>query len=178
MKSFLDLVKQRRSIRKYSDKPITEDEVVALMQPVLMAPTSKNSRPCEFILVNEKILLHQLSECKPFGAAMLEEASLAVVVVGDPEKSDVWVEDASVASTMLLMQAEDMGLGACWVQIRNRYQDDGRPADFFVHEILNIPDHLKTLSIIAIGNKGKQYKPHDPENLEWEKMHFNHYEEK
>ncbi|MEG1580163.1 MAG: nitroreductase family protein [Bacteroidaceae bacterium] len=175
METFLDLVKQRRSIRTFTEEPLTEEQVVELMKAALMSPSSKSTRGWDFVLVDNKDYLHQLSECKPVGAGLLEGASLAVVVVMDPEKSDVWIEDGSVASTILLLQAEALGLGGCWVQIHNRCQEDQTPAEDFVKQILGIPENLKVLSIIGIGHKAMERKPQNEDKLTWEKVHLNNF---
>ena len=141
------------------------------MKAALFAPSSKGLRAWEFVLVDNADLLHQLSECKPSGAAMVAEAPLAIVVVADRTVSDMWVEDASVAATMLLLQAEDMGLGACWV----RSQDDGTPSAKIVRELLNLPEVLEPVAIVAVGHKGMERKPQNDEKLLWEKIHLNEY---
>ncbi|MBR4936219.1 MAG: nitroreductase family protein, partial [Bacteroidaceae bacterium] len=91
-KSFVDLLRSRRSIRKYATEPLDPEMVVQLMEAALLAPSSKGKRPCEFILVDDKQKLVALSECKNFGAAMLREASLGIVVCGRMDVSDVWIE--------------------------------------------------------------------------------------
>ena len=120
MESFIDLVCQRRSMRKFTDEALTSDEVTTLLKSALMSPSSKGKHAWHFVVVDDKAMLEKLSMCKAQGADFLAGATMAVVVVGDPEESDVWVEDASVASTVLLYQAEDLGLGACWIQVRDR----------------------------------------------------------
>lgn len=106
---------------------------------------------------------------------MLSGARAAVAVLADPSVSDVWIEDASVATTYLLLQAEDCGLGACWVQIRNRQAADGTPSEDVVRRLLHIPEHLRVLSLVALGHKGMERKPFNPERLKWDKVHLNAY---
>lgn len=175
MEKFSELIKIRRSMRKFTDEELTQDEVVALLRSALMAPSSKGCHPWEFVVVDDKELLKQLAHCKEQGAELIEGAPLAVAVLADPAKSDVWVEDASVATTMMLLQAEDLGLGACWVQIRNRAMADGKPAEEMVRAILRVPEHLRVLSIVAVGHKGMERKPFNEEHLQWEKIHINKY---
>jgi len=95
-----------------------------------------------------------LSYCKEQASQFIADAALAVVVVADPLASDVWIEDASIASIYLQLQAEDMGLGSCWVQVRERFTASGMPSGEYVHEVLDIPLQLQVLSVIAIGHKG------------------------
>ena len=114
MESFSELIKARRSMRKFTEEELTQEQVVTLMKAALMAPTSKRSNAGQFIVVDEKDKLKELSYCKEQASQFIADAALAVVVVADPLASDVWIEDASIASIYLQLQAEDMGklLGA------------------------------------------------------------------
>lgn len=162
-------------MRKFTSEELTQDEVVTLLKAALMAPTSKRSNSWQFIVVDDKPTLDLLSRCKESGASFLKDAALGIVVAGDPLASDVWIEDASVASIYLQLQAEDLGLGSCWIQVRERWAADGRSADEYVHGVLDIPLQLQVLSIIAIGHKGMERKPFNEEHLQWEKIHLNKY---
>lgn len=175
MENFSDLIKNRRSMRKFTGEELTQDEVVALMKAALMSPSSKRTNCWQFVLVDDKELLKDLAHCKEAGSAFLADAALAVVVVADPLVSDVWVEDASIASLMVQLQAEDLGLGSCWVQVRERFTATGMPSNEFVHGLLDLPLQLQVLSIIAVGHKGMERKPFDEEHLQWEKIHINKY---
>lgn len=176
MESFAKLIGIRRSMRKFTEEELTQDEVVALLRSALIAPSSKGSHAWEFVVVDDKDLLRQLAHCKDRGAELIEGAPLAVAVLADPSVSDVWVEDASVATTMMLLQAEDLGLGACWVQVRNRTMEDGKPAEEMVRAILHIPEYLRVLSIVAVGHKGMERKPFNEDRLLWEKVHINTFD--
>ena len=175
MESFSELIKARRSMRKFTEEELTQEQVVTLMKAALMAPTSKRSNAWQFIVVDEKDKLKELSYCKEQASQFIADAALAVVVVADPLASDVWIEDASIASIYLQLQAEDMGLGSCWVQVRERFTASGMPSGEYVHEVLDIPLQLQVLSVIAIGHKGMERKPFNEDNLQWEKIHINKY---
>lgn len=162
-------------MRKFTSQELTQDEVVTLLKAALMAPTSKRSNSWQFIVVDDKPTLDLLSRCKESGASFLKDAALGIVVAGDPLACDVWIEDASVASIYLQLQAEDLGLGSCWIQVRERWAADGRSADEYVHGVLDIPLQLQVLSIIAIGHKGMERKPFNEDHLQWEKIHLNKY---
>lgn len=162
-------------MRKFTDEQLTPDEVTTLLKSALMAPSSKGKHAWHFVVVDDKEMLQALSTVKAVGSDWLGGASLAVVVMGDPTESDVWIEDASVASTILLYQAEDLGLGACWVQIRERYNPEGIPSEDLVRSMLNIPEPLRILSIVAIGHKGMERKPFNEDRLLWEKVHVGNF---
>lgn len=162
-------------MRKFTGEELTQEEVVALMKAALMAPTSKRSNAWQFVVVDDKDLLKRLSQCKEQAAQFIADAALAVVVMADPLASDVWIEDAAIASIYVQLQAEDLGLGSCWVQVRERFTASGIPANDYVHDVLDIPLQLQVLSIIAIGHKGMERKPFDEARLQWEKVHLNKY---
>ena len=175
MKQFSDLIKNRRSTRKFIEKELTQDEVVALMKAALMSPSSKRSNCWQFIIVDDKEMLEHLSHCKEMGASFLKDAAMAIVVLADPLLSDVWIEDAAIATLMIQLQAEDLGLGSCWIQVRERFTAEGIPSGEFVHAALDIPLQLQVLSIVAVGYKGMERKPFNEEHLQWEKIHLNKY---
>ena len=177
MESFASLIKQRRSTRKFTEEPLTPEQVEAILKAGLMAPSSKRSTPWQFIVVEDKEMLQKLAHCKNGGSAFLEGCSLAVVVCADVMASDVWVEDASVASIYMQLQAEDLGLGSCWCQIRNRVTEDERDSNDYVRFLLQIPYQLDVLSIIGFGHKDQVRKPFDESHLQWEKIHLGKYQE-
>ena len=162
-------------MRKFTEEELTQEQVVTILKAALMSPTSKRSNGWQFIVVDNKDLLKELSHCKENSASFIADAALAIVVTADPLASDVWIEDASIASVMIQLQAEDLGLGSCWVQVRERFTATGMPSDEFVRGVLDIPLQLQVLSVIAIGHKGMERKPFSEEHLQWEKIHINKY---
>ena len=173
MESFSQLIKLRRSMRQYTGEELTQEQVVALMRAALMAPSSKRSNPWQFIVVDDKELLRKLSLCKAQASQFIADAALAIVVAADPLASDVWIEDSAIAAAYVQLQAEDLGLGSCWVQVRERFTASGQPSNDYVHEVLDLPLPLQVLCVIAIGHKGMQRKPFNEDNLQWEKVHLN-----
>lgn len=175
MEKFMELVKSRRSTRKFTEEKISEDQVVELMKAALMAPSSKRATPWQFILVDEADKLEKLSTCKAHAGKLIAGAPLAIVVLADPLVSDVWIEDASIASTFIQLQAESLGLGSCWVQVRQRVDKDEVSAEDNVRQILDIPLQMQVLAIIAVGHKDEKKEPFDEEKLKWEKIHINKF---
>lgn len=175
MESFAELMRLRRSMRKFTDERLSSEDVAQLLKSALMSPSSKGKHAWHFVVVDDREMLEKLSMCKAQGADFLSGAAMAIVVVGDPSESDVWIEDASVASTVLLYQAEDLGLGACWIQVRERYTAEGEPADNIVRFLLNIPEPLRVVSIVAVGHKGMERKPFNEDRLLWDKVHVDQF---
>lgn len=175
MENFSELIKNRRSMRKFTGEELSQEQVVTLLKAGLMAPTSKRSNSWQFIVVDDKEKLIELSHCKEQASSFIADAAMAIVVTADPLASDVWIEDASIASVMIQLQAEDLGLGSCWVQIRERMAASGMPSDEYVRGVLDIPLQLQVLSIIAVGHKGMERKPFEEGHLRWEKIHINKF---
>lgn len=172
---FLSLIQKRRSIRRYLDKPVESEKVDRLIEAALRAPSSRGFNPWEFVVVTDSILLEKLSKAKPHGASFLKDASLGIVVCADPEKCDVWIEDASIASIFIHLAAESMGLGSCWIQIRKRMHDQTKTAEQYIRELLNIPQNFNVESMIAIGYPAEKKSPHPKEDLQYDKVYYNVY---
>lgn len=170
--SFFELLRNRRSIRKFLPQQVDAEKIDLILKAALMSPASKRTNGWEFWVVEQKEILKEMSECRPFGSKLLENAPLAIVVTADPQKSDVWFEDASIAAIIIQLEAADLGLGSCWVQIYNREKDENISAEQHIKNLLNIPEHLKVLCAIAIGYKDEERKPFDIEKLAYEKIHF------
>lgn len=176
MKNFHDLIVNRRSIRRYKDQPIDADSVKLILEAGLMAPCSKSARAWQFIVVDDSEVLKKMSECKPAGALPIAKAPLAVVVSVDPAKTEPWIEDASVAATFMQLQAADLGIGSCWIQIRDRYMTDGTPSQEYIQELLGMPDTLPIVCVLTFGYKDEERKPNDLDKLKWENVYIEKWE--
>lgn len=175
MKDFSELIKTRRSMRQFTEELLSGDDVKLLLRAGLMAPSSKGLHSYEFIVVEDKQMLQALSRSKAVGSDFLAGAPLVIVVLADPQVSDVWIEDASVAAMNILLQAEDLGLGACWIQVRDRMDAEGRPTEEIVKSLLGIPDGMRAVCMVAVGHKGMERKPQNEDRLKWERVHIGQY---
>ena len=164
----IELLRNRRSIRKYTDKSVDPEIIELLKEAVLRSPSSRNFDPWEFIFVDDRELLKQLALCKPHGAKFLEHAALGIVVCADEQRSDVWIEDCSIASILVQMTAQSIGLGSCWIQIRKRAFDENTSSESYIQDLLNLPGHMKVESIVAIGYPAEKREPVPKENLKYE----------
>ena len=172
---FLSLIQKRRSIRKFLKKPVEREKIDMLIEAALRAPSSMGSRPCELIIVSERDLLGKLSMAKLHGSAFLKNVPLGLIVCADPDKSDVWVEDASIVSIFIQLTAESIGLRSCWIQIRERMHNESQTAQEYISKLFSIPEKIKVESIIAVGYPDEQKPPHKKETLQYEKVYLNSY---
>ncbi len=171
----IDILRERRSIRKYEKRAIHKESLEILKEALLRCPTSRGINPWMFVFVDDPGLLELLAKAKEHGSSFLKDAALGIVVCGDETKSDVWVEDCSIASIVVQLTAQSLGLGSCWIQIRKRPHSQDRTAEEYIQETLGIPQHLKVESIISIGYPAESKKPIPREKLEFEKIRYNKY---
>lgn len=172
---FIPLVEKRRSIRKFQKKPVEAEKIDILVEAALRPPSSRGLQPWEFVLVSKTDLLEKLSKAREYGSGFLKDAKLAIVVCADPKKTDVWIEDSSIAAIFIQLAAESIGLGSCWVQVRERMHDASKTASAYVSEILNIPSDLTVECMIGIGYPDEQKPSHKKEGLAYGKVHYNGY---
>lgn len=162
---------QRKSVRAYTDRPVSHEQLDTLIRAAMAAPTGRDMRPWHFIVLEGRHQLSPLAEQLPY-AKMLAEAQAAVVVCGDMSVTDKegnpsrnWTFDCSAATENLLLQAEAMGLGAVWTGV---YPYDERLEA--VKQALHLPDHLIPLNVIPIGYPKGDPQPkdkYDPAKVEY-----------
>ncbi len=175
MKDFKTLVQERRSVRKFTEKTIDPDDLKTILRAALMSPTGKSVRGWHFIVVDDKEVLEKLSNCRAMGSQFLAGAAVAVMVLGDKEATDVWVEDASLAAVTMQYQAADLGIGSCWCQVRNRSTKDGDLTDEYLRGLLGYPENLVGECIVGLGYSDIERKPQDESKLKWENVHVGKY---
>lgn len=158
----LKVVFARRSIRAYTDEPVSEADLEALLQAGMAAPSASNRQPWHFVAVTDRPTLERLADAHPFGK-MLRHAGLAIAVCGDPEVSDWWVQDCSAATENILVAAPALGLGGVWLGCHGR-----REREQAVREVLGIPERLGILSLLSIGHPAEEKEArtqYDPERV-------------
>lgn len=171
----LDLLYQRRSIRRYKQIPIEKEKVEKLIKAALLAPSSKSALSQRFIVVDDKGLLEQLSKARISGSSHLKNASLGIVILGDSSVIDVWVEDTAIAGIILQLTAKSLGLGACWIQIRERMHDQDVTSEEYVRKLLSIPEQMRVECMISIGYPEEEKPPKKDEQIAPERVFYNTY---
>ena len=170
----IELLRSRRSIRQFQDRTVDTATRQLLSEALLRSPSSRNFQPWAFYWVDRREHLQALSKVKQHGASFVARAPLAVVVAAWEESSDVWIEDASIASILVQMVAHSLGLGSCWAQIRRRESPDGGSAEAAGREGLGLPAGLRVLSIVAMGYPDEQKRAVAREGLPWHKVYESH----
>lgn len=166
----IEIMRHRRSIRKYADEAVPEEKLEKILQAGLLAPTSMGKRPWEFYVVKDKDTLERLSRAKVHGAALLAGCDTAIAVFADSDLSDAWIEDSSIALAYMDLMATEQGVGSCWVQMRMRKDDDGGDAEQNVRDILGVDLPWRMVGIMALGMPDEEKEPYDLGELHWEKV--------
>ncbi len=171
----LDILQSRRSIRKFQPKQVEKALQEQLVQSALLVASSRGIRPWELIVLDIPEIIQILSASKEHGSAFMKDAPLVIAVLGIPGESDVWIEDTSIAASNILLAAEDLGLGACWVQIRCRNTAEKRSSEEYVREVLGISDTRSVECLIALGHPAEQKSPSSLEELPYQKVFWNRH---
>ncbi len=168
----LDLLLNRRSIRKFTSEPVAETDIQKILQAGLLSPSGRNKTPWEFVVIQEESMLKAMGKCRHPQQSFLPETPLAIAVLGDTNATDVWVEDCAIAMTIMQLQAQTLGLGSCWVQVRNRMaQDEVETSSNYIKTMLNVPAHYEVLAILAIGHPDEEKAPYRLDALQYNKIH-------
>lgn len=168
----LDFLLTRRSIRKFKEELVAKNDIKKILQAGLLSPSGRNRTPWEFIVIQDKVTLEALGKCRHPQQAFLPNTPLAIVVLGDTTATDVWVEDCAIAMTIMQLEAQTLGLGSCWVQIRNRMaQDEAETSSNYIKAVLNIPNSYEVLAILAVGHPDEEKIPYSLDTLQYQKVH-------
>lgn len=150
----------RRSVRQYSGEPVPDELLDRILHAGLLSASGRGKRPWELIVVRDPETLAKLAGCRDHGATMLADADAAIVVIGDPETSDTWVEDCSIVMANMHLEASASGVSSCWIQGRMRTAEDGRSTHGFVASLLNIPEPWQLEAILSLGMPDAAPTPH------------------
>jgi nitroreductase len=171
----LDYILDRRSIRRFTDRRISREQIRSLLTAAMYAPSAVNRQPWHFVVIDDQALMEQIMEVHPH-ARMLQSASHAIVVCGDEQlqhDDGYWVVDCGAATQNLLLAAHAMKLGACWVGLHPR--EERKRA---LSKLLKLPSHVRPFALVALGYPDEQKQRPDRfhagkvKHNDWEKSYF------
>lgn len=167
-----NMIFKRASVRKYTEQPVTKEQIEMLMKAAMAAPSTKNVQPWDFIIIQERETLLKINEVHSY-SSMLKEAPLAIVVCGNKAKINIegieefWSQDCAAATENILLEATELGLGSVWLGAYPKNEIMSA-----LSELLILPDYIVPFSIIAIGHPREEVKPKDkfnPQRIHYEK---------
>ena len=141
----IEIIKSRRSIRKYKPTPVEDEKLNTVLEAARWAPSAGNRQPWEFIIVKDLSIRRRIADVAPYGG-FIAEAPVMIAVVVDPKKDPThYIEDGAIATTQILLAAHALDLGTCWVgAFGSAYEDDAK-------RVLGVPPNLRVLSLISLG---------------------------
>jgi len=163
----MSIVVKRRSIRKYTDQPVSDKDIEDILLAGMSAPSAGNQQPWHFIVIRDRAKLDKIPEINPY-AKLLEHAPVAILVCGDTrlEKHEgFWVQDCSAATENILIEISSKGLGGVWLgfyPMKDRVEG--------IKKLFNLPREVYPLSLIALGHPAE--KPEQAERFKKERIHF------
>ena len=166
----LEALRTRRSVRKFEDKPVSEEMVRQILEAAMMAPSAGNGQPWQFIVINERERLDAMADLHPY-VKMVMQAQVGIIVCGDLTKEKYpgyWVQDCAAAMQNLLLAVHALGLGAVWTGI---YPKEERVAGY--RAMFNIPEHVIPLGFAPIGWPAQ--RPKSESRFNPKRVHYNTY---
>ena len=159
----------RRSIRKYTEEPVSDADVKKILQAAMIAPSAGNQQPWQFVVVRDRETLEKIKDVNPY-APMADHAPLGILVCGDvslEKHAGFWVQDCSAAVQNLLLAVHGLGLGGVWTGV---YPLEDRVNGF--RELFGLPDNAIPLAFVVIGHPAQKSSVKDryqEERVRWER---------
>lgn len=154
----MEAIFKRRSVRKYTEEIVSEDLIEQILRAGMAAPSAANEQPWQFIVVDDKDLLNEISNIHGH-AQMLKEASHAIVICSDKAYQKLegfWVQDCAAATQNMLLMAQHLGLGSVWLGV---YPMEKTMAG--LKQLLNLPEGVTPVTMIALGYPAETKEPED-----------------
>jgi nitroreductase len=149
----LHIIFARRSIREYTDQPVSEGDIISLLQAGMAAPSAMNRKPWHLVVVTDKQTLQAIAAATPYRRT-LGDAAMVIVVCGDPSISDWWLQDCTLATENILVAATGLGLGAVILGCHGKAEREGP-----IRGVLGIPEKIGLASVLCIGHPAEEKEP-------------------
>lgn len=163
------LIRNRRSIRRYTDQPVTEEQINILLQAAMATPSACDCRPWEFVVVRDKERLAALAKVHEY-AGPAAACSVAIVICAVPARGEncpgYFPQDCGAVAQNIWLQATELGLGMVWCAIHPSKKSEANAA-----EVLGTPEGIVPFALLCIGNPAEQPQPRDrfePDRIHWE----------
>lgn len=166
----LNTIYERRSIRKYLEKPVEESLVLEVLKAAMYAPSAMNKQPWQFVVCNNRESIKKVQNIHPY-SGMLSTAPVCILVCGDTNEEyakGFYLTDCSAATENLLLGAKALGLDTCWLGVYPH-----KDIEQALSEAFNLPEHIKPLAAIALGYGDE--KKETPQRFDSNKIHFNNW---
>lgn len=159
----LEVIRNRRSIRKYVNRTVPAEKLETLLRAAMQAPTARNLQPWEFVITQNRDIMNRIPEVHPY-SQMVRTAGAVILVCGNRRlQNDIsyLLEDCSAAVQNILLEAVNQELGAVWLGI---YPKEDRVQG--ISRLFNLPEHIVPIALVSIGIPGEVKEFEDRYNTE------------
>lgn len=166
----LEVIRQRRSVRAYLAKEVEQEKLNELLKAAMFAPTARNLRPWEFVVVTGGEAKKKLSVATPY-ASFAADAPAVIVICYDMNKGRRFREDCSLAAENIYLEAMNQGLGTCFIQIADGTEAGVGNPEEYVKDVLSIPGEFRVQCLLPVGYPARLPGPHKDAEFESAKVH-------
>jgi nitroreductase len=152
----------RRAVRDYKPDEVPEECITEIIKAGQFAPTGKNTKEVEFIVVKNQETKNKIFEI--VDQEFIKEAPVLIIPAADSSKTNLWIQDLSAASENMLLQAAALGLGTVWKNLQPEWEEK-------VKKLLRVPDKYRAINIIPVGYPKNKVKPHGDTDFTDKKIH-------
>lgn len=153
---FLEVIKNRKSIRQYSDEPVDKKMLDAIIDIAKTAPSSRNSKSSEFMVIQDKDTIEAISQMRDSGSSFAKDCSAIILIVGNQTKSDMWADNCAISATFIQLAITAMDMGSCWVHVngrrRSKTDESLGYAESYLRELLGVNPDYRIYCAIALGH--------------------------
>ncbi len=168
----MDIILNRRSIRRYKDQPVEEEKIDKLIRAAMQAPSAANQQPWEFIIVRDKDILNKLAGISDY-SKMIADAPLAIVVLGNEDRMRLrhhWEQDLAAATQNILLEAAFLELGAVWLGVAPMEERMD-----YVSDIFGLDKKLRPFTVIPIGYPDQGQENKFVDRYDSSRVHYDKY---
>lgn len=166
-----NIFKKRRAIRVFRNDNITPEQIEKIISAAMYAPSGYDRHPLNFIVVRNERMKYKLAKTNQW-TSYADKSNVIIVICADPNKSDVWLEDASIAAGYMWLKCAEIGAGACWNHVRDSKRPNGESGESYVKNLLKIPDNQKVICLLILGYSAIDLPEHKAEEYIKERIHY------
>lgn len=170
----IDLLKKRRSIRSFTDEKITDDQIREIIEAALYAPSGMEKNPWEFLVLSDPEDMKKAALAKKDQPVFEDKGSHLILVLTDKDKSQTYIEDSAIVSLLMQERIAELGLGSCWIHLRERSTPSIRDSEEYLRQTFNIPENFAICQMLVVGHIGEEKDDKEPADFN-SKVHFNKY---
>jgi len=162
----------RRSIRKYEDKPVEKEKVEKLLRAAMQAPSAVNQQAWEFIVVENKDTLNKLSGMNPY-SKLVAGAPLAIVALSNSDNHKLpsaWQQDMGASLENLLLEAVYLDLGAVWLGVATAEENMK-----FITDTFDLPKNIIPFGLVIVGYPDDSQKNSFTDRFDEKKVHYENW---